>query len=87
MTDYIPILWRILFLNTNFIDFLNIQCSTTVKNRELGTIYLDKTVVNTHSIKVNSLYLVSGVFWSRIECNGKAQTSVESFAAQGETTL
>ena len=50
-TDYIPILWRILFLNTNFIDFLNIQCSTTVKNRELGTIYLDKTVVNTHSIK------------------------------------
>ena len=51
VADDVEIFFCILFLDSNTLDFLYIQCSRAIENRELRTIYLNQTVVNTECIK------------------------------------
>ena len=44
-------------------------------------------VNNGTPVQVDSLYFISVVFGSRIECNGQIQTCMQSFAAQRKTSL
>ena len=51
IVDDIIVFWCVLFLNTNFLDLFNIHNSRTIKNRELWTVNLNKTVVNAKCIE------------------------------------